>query len=76
MLQRGHGVYFLDEALLELGVLDHLLLGEALDRVEDGRTGGLGGQQHVPEAPLAYLPHAVELLAVQDVPRLHLQVTL
>ena len=67
MLQRGHGVYFLDEALLELGVLYHLFLGEALDRVGDGGAGGFGGEEDVPEAALAYFADAVELVGVQDI---------
>jgi hypothetical protein len=76
VLEGGHGVDFLDEALLELGVLDHLLLGEALDGVEGGGGGGLGRQQHVPEPALPDLAHAVELVRVQDVPSLQLLVAL
>lgn len=76
MLECRHRVDLLDEALLELRVLDHLLLGQALDGVEGGRRGGLGGQQHVSETTLAYLAHAVELVGVKDVPSLQLLIAL
>lgn len=43
MLEGGHGVNLLDEALLELRVLDHLLLGKAFDGIEGGGRCGLSG---------------------------------
>lgn len=64
MLECSHGVDLLDEAFLELGVLDHLLLGEALDGIEGGGGSGLSCQQHMSEPPLPDLPHAVELVGV------------
>lgn len=70
MLQCCHRVYFLDEALLELGIFYHLFLGEAFYGVEGGGGGGLGGQQHVSESSLPDLPHTVKLVGVQNIPRL------
>ena len=67
MLQRGHRVYFLNQALLELGVFDHLFLGKALDGVGDGGAGGFGGEEDVSEASLADFADAVELVGVQDI---------
>lgn len=76
MLQRSHRVYLLHQALLQLRVLDHLLLRQALYRVEARRRRRLRRLQHVPEPALPHLTHAVELVRVQDVPRLHLLVAL
>jgi hypothetical protein len=70
VFKRRHGIDLLDKALLELGVFDHLLLREALDGVGGGGGSSLGREQHVPEAPLADFPDAVELITVQDVPSL------
>jgi hypothetical protein len=64
MIQSGHGVYLLNKTFLELRVLNHLLFGQAFDRVVAGRRGGFGNKQDVTETPFAYFSYAIELARV------------
>jgi hypothetical protein len=67
VVEHGHGVDLLQEEALELRVLDHLPLGNALDGVVGGGGGRLGGQQHVPEPAPPQPADRVELVIIEDV---------
>jgi hypothetical protein len=64
VVEHGHGVDLLQQETLELRILDHLPLGDALYGVEGRRGGRLRGQQHVPETALAQSSDGVELIAI------------